>query len=162
MVAEQVSGFMVGIFEAANPRTCGARATAVISAEDVLDQVAARVDGQLDQAPRLRARLQGVIGLANRSMGNLPKAMPLIEQAAQALATDGDAGNDDEAAHLWNLLPGTLAQQRDGVAAEQMAWRALALTVPAQPGSFRQVQSCNSLGLAMLTQQRYGPTYGRH
>ena len=156
-VAEQVSGFMVGIFEAANPRTRGARATAVISAEDVLDQAAARVDGQLDQAPQVRARLQGVIGLAYRSMGNLPKAMPLIEQAAQALATDGDAGNDDEAARLWNLLSGTLAQQRDGVAAEQMARRALALTGPAQPGSFRQAQSYNSLGLALLAQQRYGP-----
>lgn len=154
-VAEQVSSFMVAMFEAANPRTRGARASAVISAEDVLDQAAARIDGQLEQAPEVRARLQGVIGLAYRSAGNVPKAIALLGPAAEGLASSGQASDQDEAARLFNLLSGTLAQQRDGVVAERMARRALALVGPAGEGGFRQAQSYNSLGLALLAQQRY-------
>ena len=152
-VAEQVSGFMVGMFEAANPRTRGARASRVITAEDVLDQAAARIDSELDQAPLVRARLQGVIGQAYRSAGNIPRAIALMEQAAQALAGSAQAADVDEAARLYNLLSGLLAQQRDGVRAEQLA--RLALDTARGKDGFRQAQSYNSLGLALLAQQRY-------
>lgn len=152
-VAEQVSGFMVAMFEAANPRTRGARASSVITAEDVLDQAAGRIDGALDQAPTVRARLQGVIGLAYRSAGNIPRAIPLMEQAAQTLADSDQAADVDEAARLYNLLSGLLAQERDGVRAEQLA--RLALETAHGKDGFRQAQSYNSLGLALLAQQRY-------
>lgn len=154
-VSEQVSSFMVAMFDAANPRTRGARGSAVITAEDVLDQAASRIDSQLDQAPEVRARLQGVIGLAYRSAGNIPRAIGLLEPAAQTLASSRAPADVDEAARLFNLLSGTLAQHRDGKAAEDMARRALALAPGKGKDGFRQAQSYNSLGLALLAQQRY-------
>ena len=154
-IAGKVSDFMVAMFEAANPRTRGARGNQVITAEDVLDQAAERIDGSLNDAPLVRARLQGVIGQAYRSMGHVPKALPLIEQSARVLAAEGGASNIDEAARLFNMLSAGMAGARDGVAGEGFARQALALLGEVENTHFRQAQSQNSLGLSLLTQQRY-------
>ncbi len=155
-VAEQVSAFLVSMFEAADPREKGARAGDDISAREVLDRAAARVDAELEASPEVQARLKGVIGLAYRNMGDLKRANPMMRASAEALAARGGARNIDEAARQFNLLAGSHANNRDGREGEALARRALALLGQQPADSFRVAQSYNSLGLSLLSEQRYG------
>ena len=154
-VAEQVSAFLVNMFEAADPRQKGARAGEDISAREVLGRAAERVDQELDASPEVRARLKGVIGLAYRNSGDLVRAQPLMLQSAEALAAAGGERNLDEAAKQFNLLAGSYANNRNGIEGAKMARRALALLGEQPADSFRVAQSYNSLGLSLLSEQRY-------
>ncbi len=154
-IAAQVSGFLVEMFQAADPREKGVRGGEDISAREVLDRAAARIDEDLDASADVQARLKGVIGLAYRNTGDLRRANPMMLQAAEALAAAGGANNLDEAARLFNLLAGSYANNRNGVAGAAMARRALALLGKQPADSFRVAQSYNSLGLALLSEQRY-------
>lgn len=154
-VAEQVSAFLVSMFEAADPREKGARAGVDITAREVLDRAAARVDADLEASPEVQARLKGVIGLAYRNMGDLVRANPMMRASAEALAARGGARNIDEAARQFNLLAGSHANNRNGREGEVLARRALALLGRQPADSFRVAQSYNSLGLSLLSEQRY-------
>ncbi|WP_296251773.1 serine/threonine-protein kinase [uncultured Stenotrophomonas sp.] len=154
-IAEQVSGFLVEMFQAADPREKGVRGGEDISAREVLDRAASRIDEELDASPEVQARLKGVIGLAYRNAGDLRRADPMMLQAAEALAAAGGDKNLDEAARLFNLLAGTYANNRKGVEGAAMARRALALLGRQPADSFRVAQSYNSLGLSLLSEQRY-------
>lgn len=153
-VARQVSGFLVSMFQAADPRERGARAAERITVVEVLDRAASRVDGELGDAPVVQARLKGVIGMAYRNMGDVQRALPLLEDAAGGLAAAGDA-HIDEAAGFLNMLASSHAANRHGERGEALARRALALLGPDWPDSFRVAQTYNSLGLSLLAQQRY-------
>lgn len=152
-IARQVSGFLVSMFQAADPRERGARGADQITVAEVLDRAAVRVAEELDDAPMVRARLKGVIGMAYRNMGDVPRALPLLEAAAEGLAAAG--GQVDEATRFLNMLASSHAANRHGEQGEAMARRALALLGPDWPDSFRVAQSYNSLGLSLLAQQRY-------
>ena len=152
-VARQVSEFLVSMFQAADPRERGARAADRITVAEVLDRAAARVDDELSDVPVVRARLKGVIGMAYRNMGDVQRALPLLEDAAEGLAAAG--GQIDEATRFLNMLASSHAANRRGEQGEAMARRALALLGPDWPDSFRVAQSYNSLGLSLLAQQRY-------
>jgi len=154
-IAEQVSAFMVSMFEAADPRAKGARAGDDISAREVLDKAASRVNDELDASPEVRARLKGTIGLAYRNSGDLVRAEPLMVEAAEALAASGGERNLDEAAKLFNLMAGSYANNRDGAKGTRFAQRALDLLGKQPADSFRVAQSYNSLGLSELSEQHY-------
>jgi len=152
-IASQVSGFLVSMFQAADPRERGARGADRITVAEVLDRAAARVDEELGDAPVVQARLKGVIGMAYRNMGDVSRALPLLEDAAEGLIAAG--GQIDEATRFLNMLASSNAANRHGEEGEAMARRALALLGPDWPDSFRVAQSYNSLGLSLLAQQRY-------
>lgn len=153
-VARQVSAVMVSMFEAADPRKRGSRAGEPVLVQELLEHAANEVDGELDLAPLVRARLKGLIGMAYRNMGDVPRSQPLLADAAEALAAAGPR-HVDEAAGLLNMLSGSLANNRHGTQGEAMARRALAMLGPDWPDTFRVAQSHNSLGLSLLAQQRY-------
>jgi len=153
-IARQVSGFLVSMFQAADPRERGARAADRITVAEVLDRAAARVDEELHDAPVVRARLKGVIGTAYRNMGDMQRSMPLLGDAAEGLAAVGGE-QIDEAVRFLNMLASSHAANRHGEQGEAMARRALVLLGPDWPDSFRVAQSYNSLGLSLLAQQRY-------
>lgn len=154
-IAEQVSGFLVQMFEAADPRAKGTRGGEDISAREVLDRAASRLDQELGDSPEVSARLKGVIGLAYRNIGDLPRANPMILASAEAMAAQGGEKNTDEAARMFNLLAGSYANNRKGEEGAAMARRALGLLGQQPADSFRVAQSYNSLGLALLSEQRY-------
>lgn len=153
-IARQVSGFLVSMFEASDPRVRGARAADDIPVAEVLDRAAGRIEHELEAAPVVRARLQGVIGMAYRNMGDIRRALPLLAASAESLVAAGPE-QLDEAAGILNMLAGSLASDRYGEQGEAMARRALELMGPDWPDSFRIAQSYNSLGLSLLSQQRY-------
>nr|WP_255698989.1 tetratricopeptide repeat protein [Luteimonas sp. Y-2-2-4F] len=153
-VSRQVSGFLVSMFEAADPRERGTRGGETITVKEVLDRAAQRVDGELEASPEVRARLQGVIGMAYRNMGDIPRSLPLLRASADGLAAAGGP-HVDEASRILNMLSATYANNRDGEAGERLARRSLALLGPDYPDSFRVAQAYNSLGLSLVAQQRY-------
>ena len=77
---EEVASFLVSMFEQANPAYSHGR---TVTAEDLLDEGARRVDHEMVDQPLLAARFHDVIGEAYREVGNLERAG---EHSSKALA----------------------------------------------------------------------------
>jgi serine/threonine protein kinase/tetratricopeptide (TPR) repeat protein len=76
--ARQVSDFLVDLFEVSDPRL--ARGSAV-TAREILDRGAARMNEQLTRQPLVRARLQAMMGRTYRNLGLFDPASALLAQA---------------------------------------------------------------------------------
>ncbi len=79
--AQQVTGFLVSVFQFANPENNPDRRE--ITAREVLDEGSKRIAGELAQQPRVRAQLSHVLGLAYRQLGRPKQAIELFTTAAQ-------------------------------------------------------------------------------
>jgi serine/threonine protein kinase/Tfp pilus assembly protein PilF len=78
--AAQVSAFMVDIFSAADPFKAQGRE---ITARQLLEEGAARIQGDLSQQPEVRAQMLDSIGYAYQRQGDQQRAIPLLEQSLQ-------------------------------------------------------------------------------
>lgn len=76
--AEQVTGFLVDLFRVSDPQQ-GRGPT--ITAREILDQGAGRLDRELAGQPRVKARLLQTIGTVYQQLGLYDKAAPLLESA---------------------------------------------------------------------------------
>jgi len=76
--AEQVTGFLVDLFRVSDPQQ-GRGPT--ITAREILDQGAGRLDRELAGQPRVKARLLQTIGTVYQQLGLYDRASPLLEQA---------------------------------------------------------------------------------
>ncbi|MBS0582753.1 MAG: serine/threonine protein kinase [Proteobacteria bacterium] len=87
--AQEVTSFLSGLFAGADPElTQGAK----LSAQDLLDQGASRLDAEADIEPAVRARLLHTIAHTYSSLGLYARALPMEEQAlALRRAQSGDA-----------------------------------------------------------------------
>lgn len=100
--AEQVSDFMVDLFESANPEVSG---RGDVTAEEILEEGARQLREELTNQPRLRARLLVTVGESYRVLGGTDNAEVSTELLEQALADlDAlDAKNEDKAGALATL-----------------------------------------------------------
>ena len=78
--AARVSDFLVSVFNVSNPRL---RASRSLSARDVLDEGATRIESELADSPRVKAHLLDVLGSAYRSIGEPARAIDLFRQAIE-------------------------------------------------------------------------------
>jgi tetratricopeptide (TPR) repeat protein len=78
--AQQVSQFLVDLFEVADPRI-GEGGTMTV--REVLDRGSERLRGELANQPLVRARLMGTIGDVYRNLGLYAEAAPLLEGALE-------------------------------------------------------------------------------
>ncbi len=78
--ANEVSAFLVSVFNVSNPRLATTRG---LSARDVLDQGATRIGSELGDQPRVKAKLLDVLGTAYRHIGEPARAAELLRQAAE-------------------------------------------------------------------------------
>ena len=122
VTAQTISDFLVGLFKVADPEsTLGNR----ITAREILDRGAERIDQELKDQPLMRARLQGTMGDVYKSLGLYGAARPLLESSL-TLRRDrlGESHLDvsDAEARLGELY--RLAGNRVG--AESLLTRALA------------------------------------
>jgi serine/threonine-protein kinase len=78
--AERVSDFLVSVFNVSNPKLSRTR---TLSARDVLDQGAERIESELADAPAVKARLLAVLGSAYRYIGESGRAAELLDKAAK-------------------------------------------------------------------------------
>src|SRR5207249_5379265 len=89
-VAEKIAAFLVGLFRVPDPSE--ARGNDV-TAREILDRGAARITGDLEVQPRVRARLMLTMSGVYRNLGIYENARPLVEHALETLnhlAPEGD------------------------------------------------------------------------
>nr|WP_257644037.1 serine/threonine-protein kinase [Luteimonas salinisoli] len=147
VVANQVSDFLVAAFDAADPHMRGARGTEVVSARQVLDASAARIDDALDATPAVRARLRAVLGRAYRNLGQPQRAEALLTQAAEEFL-DPEVAQPGLAAEALGELSLSLSQRQYGEPAVAAARRSLALRQSSGRGQ-ESAEAYDVLGLAL-------------
>ncbi len=76
--AEQVTEFLIDIFEEADPSAVSGD---TLTAQDILDQGLGRVQRDFVDQPETQARLLDAMGRVYQKLGILDKAAPLLEQA---------------------------------------------------------------------------------
>ena len=121
--AAQVSGFLVDLFNAADPYGSAGRE---ITARVLLDSGAARVARDLGGQPEVRADLMATMGRAYYGLGQYGEARRLLEQAL-ALRQSALGDTDTSVARTTNLLAQTMLDQGDYVGADSLYRRALEL-----------------------------------
>src|SRR5690606_28213543 len=92
MRAAEVRDFLVSLFESVDPDTTLGE---TVTAKEILDRGATRLDSGLSEVPLLRAEMLGVVGRMYLELGLYREARPLLEEA---LATQRLAGRQNETA----------------------------------------------------------------
>lgn len=90
--AQRTSDFLVGLFEVSDPSVARGEE---ITAGEILQAGAARIDRELDQDPEIQARLLETMGKVYTSLGALEEAEPLLRQSLErrrALPGSADSG----------------------------------------------------------------------
>ena len=120
--AEQVSSFLVSLFEQADPT---ATPGDTLTVREVLTDGAARVETELAEQPEVQASILSVIGQAYRNLGRDADAEPLLERAV-ALRRDA-LGDHPHTAESLFALASLYAVSSDGARAEPIYEEYMAL-----------------------------------
>ena len=149
--AQQVVGFLTGLFEVSDP---DASAGPPVSARELLDRGAERIDTELSGQPVVQARLLGTIGGVYGSLGVYDQSATLLERALDLRRSTLGVGHVDTAASMEALAEAyrELARYDD---AEALHREALAIKrrVGDSPASI--AASLNDLGLTLIERGRY-------
>lgn len=124
-VAERTTDFLVSTFALSDP-TSAARND--FSARDVLDQGRERIERELVDQPRVRARLLEALGNAYRGINEGTAGAPLLDEAARLNLDPAVADPLAAARSLRAKALGILRTRGSSEQAEQAAQRALELT----------------------------------
>lgn len=102
--AQQVSDFLVELFKVSDPSEARGN---TITAREILDKGAERIDQELSEQPLIQARLMDTMGMVYRNLGLYDAASSLLDQALnkrrQALGKD-DLVVSESLHHLATLL----------------------------------------------------------
>ncbi|MET0557003.1 MAG: serine/threonine-protein kinase [Vicinamibacteria bacterium] len=155
--ARQVSDFLVQLFEVSDP---GVAKGETITARELLDRGATRVTGQLADQPRVRARLEAVMGDIYRKLGLYEPARPLLENALAT--TERLMGTrDPEAVRSLFLLARLHADRKDAARAETLLRETLARLVEA-PDALLEARTRGELGIVLRTKARFAEAEALH
>jgi non-specific serine/threonine protein kinase/serine/threonine-protein kinase len=127
--ARQVSSFLVGLFEVAKPSEAAANS---ITAREILDKGAARIQSDLREQPAVQATLMSTMGEAYHSLGSYKNARALKSRAL-TLQRQVYGPRSPEAAGGLVSLAETMSRQAEYKEAEQRAREAVTL-LRAVPG----------------------------
>ena len=150
--ARQVSGFLVGLFEVADPDQARGN---TITAREILDAGSERIGRELAGQPLTQARLLGTMGTVYRKLGLYEEAEPKLQRALELRRGATGVPPSDMAASLAELadLYLDLARYDD---AERALHEALALMDKAdQPGRLQMAASLTDLGSVYRRQSHY-------
>jgi len=142
----EVSDFLVGLFDAADLRK-GGRADMPVS--QLVETGSDELERKLADRPALRGRLQGVLARVRGTLGQVPQARRLYEQAIAQERANPQPDRLREASLLSELAV-LLANQNAPAPAIKAAREALALRQARLPADAPAVaEAWNSLGLAL-------------
>ncbi|MFN0184828.1 MAG: protein kinase domain-containing protein [Aquabacterium sp.] len=142
----EVSDFLVGLFDAADPRKGGRTDLPVI---ELVETGSADLEGKLADRPALRGRLQGVLARVYGNLSLREQARRLYEQAIAQERANPQPNRLREAALLSELAV-VLANASAPAAAIQAARESLALRQARLPADASAIaESWNALGLAL-------------
>ncbi len=151
--AERVSDFLVSVFNVSNPKLNQKRD---ISAREVLDEGAKRIEGELADSPRVKARMLQVLGTAYRHIGESKRAVELLSSAAD-LYLDPRVDQPLDAANVLSALAVVYSNNEypsskaDAAASEALRLREL----HAAPDSLPIAEALNTLGIVRQSEDRY-------
>jgi len=123
--ARQTTAFLVDLFRISDPSEARGNS---LTAREVLDKGAARVDAQLAKQPAIQATLQDTLGTVYMGLGLYGQAKPLLEASASKRRTLGPSESPALAvtlSHVGNLLtqraeyPGAEAAYREAIALQR-------------------------------------------
>jgi eukaryotic-like serine/threonine-protein kinase len=150
--AQQVSDFLVSVFEVANPEKNQKRD---VTAREILDQGSSRIDTELKDQPAVRARLSYVLARAYTMLGKPEEAKALYERSAQ-LALGPRVNDPLSAAEAYSKLAIELANHGHGDTAEPIARKALELRAARLPADdLKMADSWNTLGVVLSDLAKY-------
>jgi non-specific serine/threonine protein kinase/serine/threonine-protein kinase len=151
--AQQVSDFLVGLFEESDPQEAQGRP---ISAREVLDRGADEITSELQNQPVLQARLLATMGRVYTNMGLFDEAQPLLERSLALRETE--LGRDDlDVAESLQRLAWLLREKGDYAEAGPLLERTI--TIREQhlgPDHPDVADGLVALGANFLQQGRYG------
>jgi serine/threonine-protein kinase len=140
--SEAVTGFLRAMLESADPARAGADATV----REVLDQAAARLDGELADQPLVQASLRFTIGRSYLALGLYPEAERELRRAhAQRLELLGTRHVD--VVHSQVELATALYARRELDEAHALLESAVELLEEVQPQSADLATALSSLGV---------------
>lgn len=150
--AQQVAGFLTGLFTVSDPSEARGN---TVTAREILDRGADRIRVGLAGQPLVQAQMMHTIGIVYREMGLYTQAQPLLEQAVatrQALLAP-----DDPALQSSVLELARLAQRQGRFAVAESLYRATLASRERTLGPENPELSVvlNGLGGSVLTRGRY-------
>jgi tetratricopeptide (TPR) repeat protein len=152
--ARQTTGFLIGLFRVLDPSEARGNS---ITAREMLDKGAARIDTELAKQPAIQATLMDTVGTVYMGLGLYTQARPLLERAASTRRRLADT-EPAEVSESLNHLADLQTVQADYVAAEK-AYREAASLQAAHPKDRRSriilANSLYGLGLVLYEQGRY-------
>ncbi|MEO7934676.1 MAG: tetratricopeptide repeat-containing protein kinase family protein, partial [Dokdonella sp.] len=151
--AERVSDFLVSVFSVSNPKLNQKRD---ISAREVLDEGAKRIEGELADSPRVKARMLQVLGTAYRHIGESKRAVELLGSAAD-LYLDPRVNQPLDAANVLSALAVVYSNNEyPSSKADEAASQALRLReLHVAPDSLPIAEALNTLGIVRQSEDRY-------
>ena len=155
--AQQVSTFLVSLFQSADPFASSGPRTTV---REVLDSGAARVDRELRAQPELRADLLRAMGLSYLGLGLSTDARRLLERALTIPDQGAQEGEPRQISVRYSLAQ-VLQELGEYAAAESLhrgvlAWRRR----QPPPGNQHVARSLTTLAVAVSAQGRYTEAEG--
>ncbi len=149
--AEQVSQFLAGLFRTPDPFAGG---TARLSAREILDSGAARVNRELASQPETRAQMMLEMGRAYFGLGAWDRARRLVETSLAI--RHRSSARPTEMAQTLDFLGVVLLEQGDLEGAERAYRDALALRRQVFGARHRDVaRTLNGLARALLAAGRF-------
>jgi eukaryotic-like serine/threonine-protein kinase len=144
--AHEVTDFLVGLFRVNDPSESRGRA---VTASEILERGATRVEEELSDEPEVLARLRIAIGRVYANLGLYENARAQLE-AALSLREQHLAPTDPELAHSHVELGRLLRLQDDASGAESAYRRAIEiLELGPSPAGFDLGNALNELGLVL-------------
>jgi tetratricopeptide (TPR) repeat protein len=159
--SRQTTNFLIGLFRILDPSE--ARGNSV-TAREMLDKGAARIDTELAKQPAIQATLMDTIGTVYMGLGLYSEARPLLDRAVSTRQRQRDIETADLSESL-NHLADLQTIQAEYASAEK-AYREAANLQAAQPKSRRnQINLANSLyglGIVLDRMGRYKDAEGSY
>jgi len=121
--ARQVSDFLAGLFEVSDPSQARGK---TVSARDLLDRGAEKIEREMKDQPLTQARMQFTIGTVYMEMGLNEPAAKLLEGALHTRRSRLGENNPDVAENLYRLAR-AYSNQGQYPKAESLFRRALAI-----------------------------------
>jgi serine/threonine protein kinase len=150
--AQRVSDFLIELFRVSDP---GEARGNTITAREILDRGAKRIELELTNQPLVQAKLMHTMGRVYRSLGLQAQAQPLLEKALR-IRRELLGENHLDYADSLTTLANVLWDKADYASAKPMFERALAIREKALgPDDPQVATSCHNLGNLFLLQGDY-------
>jgi serine/threonine-protein kinase len=161
-VAQQVSGFLEGLFKAPDPFALEAPQADTMRVRDFLARGTAKVQSELRAQPAVQARMLNTLGEVYRSLGSYDRAQPLLEEALR-LRQQLYGAEHIEVAETQRYLGGLLHERGDLAGAESLLRTSLATRRRLLGDDHADVaESLNDLAVLLRAQGQFGEAVQRH